>query len=327
MPPPPAPSTLVSGQTRPEFVAALCAFLARLALPPDEWAYVHFPISANAGGNGTERSCWYGNDYLLLARVRRTLAAVTNRSAYQATAARKLCVLSGFSNFDFQLRFWTLTALSHRRSICSCTFLTISICVCGQWWTGGNAWAADESRAARHFEYEHMIGSPHTFYNAALGRYILPNYGSINSRTRLPWSETAGVGAIAKSAFPAKFASCSGASCPYHSTQLALYEAERPWGPWKRFYFQSQWEWGGDGPQGAGHSGAVGDPYSSGAYSPDFPAEWISEDGKSMMMVSTACCNFTSFNSTGLVPKEAGYQAHWTPVRITLMVADPPTSI
>jgi hypothetical protein len=32
-------------------------------------------------GNGTERSCWYGNDYLLLARVKRTLSAVRNRSA------------------------------------------------------------------------------------------------------------------------------------------------------------------------------------------------------------------------------------------------------
>ena len=38
-----------------------------------------------------------------------------------------------------------------------------------------------------------------------------------------------------------------------------------------QFYFQSEFEWGGDGPQGAGHTGAPDDTYSSGAYSPDFP--------------------------------------------------------
>ena len=141
---------------------------------------------------------------------------------------------------------------------------------------------------------------------------------SVNTHTKLPWSETAGVGQTAKSSFPAKYASCSGASCPYHSTQLTLYEAEHPWGPWNKFYFQSEFEWGGDGLQGASHAGPVNDTYSSGAYSPDFPAEWISEDGKSMMMVSTSCCNFTAHNATGLIPKEGGYQAHWTPVRIAL---------
>ena len=251
--------------TAPMFIPAGKAYSSA----PDEYAYVHFPVSANSDGNGTERSCWYGNDYLLLARVKRTRSAVTNRSAYE-------------------------------------------------WWAGESKWVVDDSQAAKHFEYHHMIGAPHTFYNAALKRYILPNYGSVNAHTKLPWSETAGVGQTAKSAFPSKYANCFGASCPYHSTQLTLYEAENPWGPWNQFYFQSQFEWGGEGPQGAAHAGAVDDTYSSGAYSPDFPAEWISEDGKLMMMVSTACCNFTSHNSTGLVPREAGYQAHWTPVRIAL---------
>ena len=84
---------------------------------PDEYAYVHFPVSGNAAGNGTERSCWYGNDYILLARVKRTLAAVTNRSAYE-------------------------------------------------WWAGdGQPWTTDDTKAAKVFEYHHMIGSPHTLRN------------------------------------------------------------------------------------------------------------------------------------------------------------------
>ena len=54
-----------------------------------------------------------------------------------------------------------------------------------EWWTGaGKPWVADDSRAAKHFEYHHMIGAPHTFYNAGLKRYILPNYGSVNSNTK-----------------------------------------------------------------------------------------------------------------------------------------------
>ena len=75
----------------------------------------------------------------------------------------------------------------------------------------------------------------------------------------------------------------------------------------------------GDGPQGAGHTGALDDTYSSGAYSPDFPGGWISDDGKTMMMVSAACCNFSTSDPTGLIPKAGGYQAHWTPVRISLL--------
>ena len=54
-----------------------------------------------------------------------------------------------------------------------------------EWWTGaGKPWVADDSKAAKHFEYHHMIGAPHTFYNAGLKRYILPNYGSVNSNTK-----------------------------------------------------------------------------------------------------------------------------------------------
>ena len=46
--------------------------------------------------------------------------------------------------------------------------------------------------------------------------------------------------------------------------------------------------------------------------------QWISADGTEMMMVSTACCNFSTSDPLGYVPKEGGYQAHWTPVRLKL---------
>merc|ERR1712203_1223992 len=134
---------------------------------------IHVPVSL---GNRTERSCWYGNDYVLLGRVKRTLEDITNRSAYE---------------------FWT-----------------------GE----GSAWSSNDLEAKPVFEYYHMIGAPHTFYNAPQQRYILPNYGSVNSHTKLPWSETAGVGSDTDP-------NCRGASCPYHSTQLVLYESENPWGP------------------------------------------------------------------------------------------------
>ena len=244
---------------------------------PDEYAYVHFPVSGNAAGNGTERSCWYGNDYILLARVKRTLAAVTNRSAYE-------------------------------------------------WWAGdGQPWTTDDTKAAKVFEYHHMIGSPHSFFNAPLKRYIIPNYGSVNTFTKLPWSETAGTAAQFPHAPGNKGTGCSGAACPYHSTQLAMYEAPNPWGPWRRFYFQEEFEWGGDGPvQGAGHRGALDDIFSSGAYSPDFPSAFISNGGKEMWMVSTACCNFSTTDPQGFIPRAGGYQAHWTPVRLSLKADDSP---
>jgi hypothetical protein len=258
--------------TAPMFIPAGQAYRAA----PDDYAYVHFPVSSNSRGNGTERSCWYGNDYLLLARVKRTLAAVSNTSSYE-------------------------------------------------WWAGeGQPWTKHDSQAATIFKYRHMIGAPHTFYNAAIKRYILPNYGSVNTRTKLPWSETAGVGQIAGSSFPAQYKGCSGASCPYHSTQLTLYESEHPWGPWRQFYTQAEFEWGGPDSQlqGVGHIGAPGDTFSSGAYSPDFPTAWISVDGLELMMVSTACCNFSTSDPSGKIPRAGGYQAHWTPVRLKLLVEE-----
>ena len=157
---------------------------------PDEYAYVHFPVSA---GNGTERSCWYGNDFIILARVRRDLASLTDLSNYEFWAGGTDSDGGGGGSGD------------------------------GRGPPPGGTWSRESGAAKPVFEYHHMIGAPHTFYNPGLKRYILPNYGSINTHTRLPWSETAGVG-------DPTAPKCMGASCPYHSTQLVLYESEHPWG-------------------------------------------------------------------------------------------------
>ena len=58
-------------------------------------------------------------------------------------------------------------------------------------------------------------------------------------------------------------------------TQLSLWEAPQPWGPWSYFHRDDDWR----GPDG-----------SSGGYTPVFPPAWISESGTEMWMVFTQCC-------------------------------------
>ena len=53
-----------------------------------------------------------------------------------------------------------------------------------------------------------------------------------------------------------------------HISQLTLYEAPEPWGPWKIFYRDDNW-------------GTYGD------YQPNFPTQWMSSDGRIVYMVSS----------------------------------------
>ena len=53
-----------------------------------------------------------------------------------------------------------------------------------------------------------------------------------------------------------------------HYSQLTLYEAAEPWGPWKLFYQDDRW-------------GSYGD------YQPNFPTKWMTEDGRILYMVSS----------------------------------------
>ena len=58
---------------------------------------------------------------------------------------------------------------------------------------------------------------------------------------------------------------------PWRWTMLALYEAPRPWGPWRYFHIEPNW----------GHA----------YYNPGLPAKWFEEGGKRMWM--TMAGNFT----------------------------------
>ncbi len=124
---------------------------------------------------------------------------------------------------------------------------------------GQPAWDADDAKAKPIFEYYHMTGEDHITYCKALKRYILPNFSFMNADTLEPrryhqkWPE---------STYP---------------SQLTLYEAPEPWGPWSLFHRDDNWG-------------------TYGGYQPIFPTKWMSEDGKTMYMVSSG--SYDDYNFT-----------------------------
>ncbi len=110
-------------------------------------------------------------------------------------------------------------------------------------------WDRDDNAAISIFRYPLMCGEDHVSYNKGIGRYLLGNYSFID------WY---------------------GLPRPYHQawpdsamrSQLTLFEAPEPWGPWSLFYVDDNW-------------GTYGD------YQPCFPTKWMSEDGKTVHMVSS----------------------------------------
>lgn len=162
---------------------------------------------------------WDSNDFILLGRVRP--ANILDRSSYE---------------------FWTgsttATGINNGRS---------------------GAWSSDAADAAPHFQYKHMTGQVHTFYNVGLQRYIIPNYGFMDPETgaAVSWHgyhKTSG-GAVV-------------------TAQLTLYESRTPMGPWSLFYTKQPWVLHGP----------------TGAYCPDFPSQYQSADGTKLRVVYSACC-------------------------------------
>jgi hypothetical protein len=111
-------------------------------------------------------------------------------------------------------------------------------------------WDTDDSKAVPIFRYPLMCGEDHVSYNKGLDRYLLGNYAFIDE---------------------------DGKPRPYHQgpfpdsclrSQLTLFEAPEPWGPWSLFHVDDDW-------------GTYGD------YQPCFPTKWMSEDGKTVHMVSS----------------------------------------
>jgi hypothetical protein len=111
-------------------------------------------------------------------------------------------------------------------------------------------WGKDDSKAAPVFRYPLMCGEDHVSYNKGLGRYLLGNYAFVDE---------------------------NGRPRPYHQgpwpdsamrSQLTCFEAAEPWGPWSLFHVDDDW-------------GTYGD------YQPCFPTKWMSDDGKTVYLVSS----------------------------------------
>lgn len=124
-----------------------------------------------------------------------------------------------------------------------------------EFWTGLDSsgaatWSADDADAVPVFEYFHMTGENHVSYNAGLGRYIMGNYSFVNEEL-----------------YPQPYHQGQWPSTTQQS-QLTLYEAPEPWGPWSLFYRDDDWG-------------------MYGGYQPSFPVKWMRNGGKTMFMVSS----------------------------------------
>lgn len=124
--------------------------------------------------------------------------------------------------------------------------------------SGEPAWDTDDYKAMPVFRYPLMTGENHVAYNPGIKRYLMGNYG---------------------------FTDQNGRPQPYHQnwphsvypSQLSLFEAPEPWGPWSLFYRDDNWgQYGG--------------------YQPNFLTKWMSEDGKTLWMVSAG--SYDDYNFT-----------------------------
>ena len=127
-----------------------------------------------------------------------------------------------------------------------------------EFYTGDNknneaSWGKDESKVKPVFSYPLMTGENHVSYNKGLRRYIMGNFSFMDRKGRpRPYHQKPG-NSDDDSRFP---------------SQLTIFEAPEPWGPWSMFYQDDNWGTHGD-------------------YQPNFPTKWMGEDGKTMWMVSS----------------------------------------
>jgi len=126
--------------------------------------------------------------------------------------------------------------------------------------SGAPRWDVDDKLAQPVFSYPQMTGENHISYNRGIKRYLMGNYGFIDAQGKpRPYHQTG----------------CWPESCL--RSQLTLFEAPEPWGPWTCFHQDDNW-------------GTYGD------YQPNFPTKWMSPDGLTMLMVSSG--SFDDYNLT-----------------------------
>jgi hypothetical protein len=134
----------------------------------------------------------------------------------------------------------------------------------------------DDTIAVSIFRHPLMTAMQQVTYNPGLKRYMMAVWGWVdangNPRGQLTSSNTEGRPWEQPSTNP----SVRGRKDGHDRTQLSLWEAPEPWGPWSFFHRDDDWR----GPDG-----------SSGGYTPVFPPAWISESGTELWMVFTQCCS------------------------------------
>jgi hypothetical protein len=124
-------------------------------------------------------------------------------------------------------------------------------------------WSSNGELAQPVFRYFHMTGENHVSYDKGIKRYLMGNYSFMDEAGNpRPYHQIKANQGFNVSA------------CP---SQLTLYEAPEPWGPWSLFYRNDDW-------------GKCGD------YQPSFPTKWMSETGTELWMVSAG--SYEDYNFT-----------------------------
>jgi hypothetical protein len=124
---------------------------------------------------------------------------------------------------------------------------------------GTPRWTHNDVDTVAVFRYPLMTSEDHVSYDAGIKRYLLANYGfhdkDLNPRPNHQ--------------LPSYQSNCL--------SQLTLYEAPEPWGPWSLFYQDD-------------------DAGQCGIYSASFPTKFMSGDGTTLWMVSSG--TFDDYNFT-----------------------------
>ena len=121
------------------------------------------------------------------------------------------------------------------------------------------SWGTDDGDAVPVFRYPRMTGENHLSFNPGIGRYLLGNYGFVDEHVQprpyhqLDWPHSA------------------------ERSQLTLFEAPEPWGPWSLFHIDDDW-------------GTYGD------YQPSFPPKLMTENGQEVVIVSSG--TYDDYNLT-----------------------------
>lgn len=113
-------------------------------------------------------------------------------------------------------------------------------------------WNNDDSCAIPVFSYPGFTGENHVSYNVGLKRYLMGNYAFYDDNGRpMPVHQAGPAGRL--------------------KSQLTLYESPEPWGPWRLFWTEDNWDEN---------------------YQPVFPVKWMSADGLDITMVYAGSNNY-----------------------------------